>query len=235
LQAIFQQILALLSRGSRAADNQESESEKTGDERKLGTLHIASDGLIKFSLPPAEGAGIGETFNICQIFAVGSIENSVMIKKILSGGQTGADRAAWDAALSLGVPCGGWVPRGCLAEDGVIPARYPGQRQTAGAEVSERTRRNVRDADATLILFHAHLGGDSQRTLEFARELARPCLSLDLQGFETPEGAVAKIRGWLAGLDRLPLTLNVAGPRAGEDPAIYAATRQIVRLLFTPA
>jgi hypothetical protein len=163
------------------------------------------------------------------------MENSVKIRKIQSGGQTGADRAAWDAALAQGVPCGGWVPRGRLAEDGTIPAHYPGQVETASADVTERTRLNVREVDATLILYQQHLRGGSRLTQDFARKLGRPCLSLDLDTFETAETAVAEIRAWLSQVGGSPLILNVAGPRASEDAAIYAITREIVEHLLRPA
>lgn len=73
--------------------------------------------------------------------------------RVISGGQTGVDRAALDVALELGLPCGGWCPAGRRAEDGPIPARYP-LTETAGADYVERTRRNVVEADATLVLCH---------------------------------------------------------------------------------
>ena len=73
-----------------------------------------------------------------------------MVDKVVSGGQTGADRAALEVARELGLATGGWVPRGRLAEDGVIPERYEGLRETASEDVACRTKRNVRDADATV-------------------------------------------------------------------------------------
>jgi hypothetical protein len=88
----------------------------------------------------------------------------VIIRKIISGGQTGADRAAFDAALALGLPIGGWVPKGRKAEDGVIPAHYSNLRETDADDYESRTRLNVREADATLILSHGPLTGGSQLT-----------------------------------------------------------------------
>ena len=81
----------------------------------------------------------------------------MVIKKIISGAQTGADRAALDAALALGLPIGGWVPRGRRAEDGPVPDRYPNLRETDTDDYETRTRWNVQDADATLILSHGPL------------------------------------------------------------------------------
>jgi len=81
------------------------------------------------------------------------------VKRIISGAQTGADRAALDVALALGIDCGGWVPRGRIAEDGIIPAQYQNLRETESADVQLRTERNVLEADATLIVSHRPLGG----------------------------------------------------------------------------
>ena len=86
------------------------------------------------------------------------------IRRIVSGGQTGADRAALDAALGAGVPIGGWVPKGRRAEDGTIPERYSNLRETDTDLYETRTRWNVRDSDATLILSHGALAGGSKKT-----------------------------------------------------------------------
>lgn len=146
--------------------------------------------------------------------------------KIVSGGQTGADRAALDAALELGIEVGGWVPRGRRAEDGRIPARYPGLVETESEDPALRTARNVRDADATLLVSHGPLAGGSALTRRCAQELGRPCLHLDLDA-ESLADAVQRLRAWLA--ERAPRVLNVAGPRASGDPEIYAATRALLR------
>src|SRR5690606_30676655 len=93
--------------------------------------------------------------------------------RVVSGGQTGVDRAALDAALRLGLPCGGWCPAGRWAEDGPIPERYP-LRETESADPAERTARNVRDSDATLILSPRPLRGGTAGTREVAERLGRP-------------------------------------------------------------
>ena len=147
------------------------------------------------------------------------------IERIISGAQTGADRAALDAALACGIETGGWVPKGRKAEDGVVPDRYPNLRETPAEAYETRTRWNVRDADATLILSHGPLTGGSKFTEAIARETGQPVLHVDLALLSRDE-AVASIRAWLAPL--AGRTLNVAGPRASNDPAIYEETRDII-------
>lgn len=144
-----------------------------------------------------------------------------MIERIVSGGQTGADRAALDFALANGIRIGGWVPRGRFAEDGRIPDRYPDLVETGSADPAVRTARNVRDSDATLILSHGPLDGGSLLTFQEATRASKPVLHLDLDQID-PAAAAAHLRSWLAALR--PNTLNVAGPRASRDPRIAAAT-----------
>jgi predicted Rossmann fold nucleotide-binding protein DprA/Smf involved in DNA uptake len=141
---------------------------------------------------------------------------------IVSGGQTGVDRAALDVALELGIPCGGWCPRGRLAEDGPIPARYP-LRESASPDYAERTRLNVRDSDATLVLTRGAPTGGTALTLRLADELGRPALVLDLATAPRPEAAAR----WIAG--RGIAVLNVAGPRESGAPGIYAEAAAFLR------
>jgi Circularly permutated YpsA SLOG family len=148
-----------------------------------------------------------------------------LIEKIVSGGQTGADRAALDFALANGIPIGGWVPRGRRAEDGRIPDRYPGLIETGSADPAVRTARNVRDSDATLILSHGPLAGGSLFTLNAATRAGKPALHLDLDQLDAA-AAAERLRSWLA--ERDPRVLNVAGPRASQDPRIAAATAVIL-------
>lgn len=152
-----------------------------------------------------------------------------MITKIVSGGQTGADRGAFDAAIEAGVPYGGWVPKGRLAEDGDIPARYENLLETPGDDYETRTEWNARDSDATLILSHGALVGGSKYTAEMAEAHGRPCFHANLFG-TTESETIAAIRAWLE--EVRPAVLNVAGPRASKDPAIYAKTKRIVKALL---
>ena len=148
------------------------------------------------------------------------------LRRIVSGGQTGADRAALDAARTLGLETGGWVPKGRVAEDGIVPQRYEGLREADAAEPAVRTLRNVRDSDATLVVSHGAPAGGSKLSLDEARRLGRPFLHLDLAGVGSDAGAATLAR-WLHEVD--PETLNVAGPRASEDPRIADAVMRLLR------
>jgi len=153
-----------------------------------------------------------------------------MITRIVSGGQTGADRGALDAAIEAGVAYGGWVPKGRLDENGEIPVSYENLLETDEEDFAVRTALNVRDSDATLILSHGALFGGSALTAEVARKTGKPCLHADLFG-KTEAEAIQQIREWLQ--EVRPATLNVAGPRASNDPAIHAKTKRIVKGILT--
>ena len=116
------------------------------------------------------------------------------IARIVSGGQTGVDLAALDAALALGIPCGGWVPRGRFNEDGLIALHYPVQ-EASSPRPAQRTARNVRDSDATLILARGPLAGGSALTERLAREHAKPCLHLDLAAVPGAAAPAQILRG----------------------------------------
>jgi len=136
--------------------------------------------------------------------------------KIISGGQTGVDRAALDAALACGFPIGGWCPAARRAEDGIIPQRYA-LIETASAKYPARTTRNVRDADATLIVTLGELDSGSRLTAEVAGRLGKPCLIASLKSY--PETIDLH--------ELLPCmvdeaVLNIAGPRESRCPGIYA-------------
>lgn len=145
--------------------------------------------------------------------------------RIVSGGQTGADRAALDAALELGLDVGGWVPLGRQAEDGIIPDRYPNLKEAESKRPAVRTELNVRDSDATVIFSHGILSGGTALTESIARTLSKPLLHLDLDRISEPN-ASAELFDWLA---RQQIgTLNVAGPRESQDSAIYASTKRVL-------
>jgi len=145
---------------------------------------------------------------------------------LISGGQTGADRAALDAALDAGFPCGGWCPRGRLAEDGPLPARYP-LRELDSPKYRDRTRRNVLDSDATVIIAFGDLTGGSALTRQFAEESGRPVLVIDA-GEVSVDEAATQLRAFIE--DCAVQELNVAGPRASGQPDIY---RYVYRMVAT--
>lgn len=152
----------------------------------------------------------------------------MMITKIVSGGQTGADRAALDFAIDNDIPHGGWVPRGRLAEDGMIPDRYHVS-ETSAPAYAERTEKNVVDADGTLILSHGPLAGGSELTFKLAARHGRPCLHMDLNTVDEFNAAF-EIMHWIRrhGIG----ILNVAGSRASKDPDIYHATFNILETVY---
>lgn len=151
-----------------------------------------------------------------------------MIEKIISGGQTGVDRAALDFAINNEIPHGGWVPKGRRAEDGVIPKRYE-VREAETADYSRRTELNVMDSDGTLILSHGELTGGSALTARLAEKHAKPCLHIDLNQ-QTEFQATVDISHWLH--ENQVEVLNVAGPRAGNDPKIYDATVNVLEAVW---
>ena len=150
-------------------------------------------------------------------------------RRILSGGQTGVDRAALDVALALSIPCGGWCPRGRHAEDGPIDPRYP-LRETDGSDPGQRTKRNVADADATLILARRPLTGGTALTRDWAEKLGKIFLVIEPSAGEAARSAVA---GWLE--EQVPLVLNIAGPRESESPGIYRESKAFLTRLWLDA
>lgn len=150
---------------------------------------------------------------------------SGLVAKILSGGQTGVDRAALDVALALGIPCGGWCPRDRRAEDGVLPDRYP-LTETPSDDYAQRTEWNVRDADGTLVLARGEVTGGTGYTIEQARRRGKPCLVVDLA--QAP--AAEPVRAWV---ERHQVrVVNVAGSRESQRPGIYAEAVTFLRTLL---
>ncbi len=134
--------------------------------------------------------------------------------KIISGGQTGADRAALDWAIAHGIAHGGWCPKGRRAEDGPIDARYRSQ-ETPSENYVQRTEWNVRDSDGTVVFsIAAALTGGSTKTVELAKKHGRPCLHLSEQAHGSQ--AADLLRGFIRehGIE----VLNVAGPRGSKEP-----------------
>jgi Circularly permutated YpsA SLOG family len=144
----------------------------------------------------------------------------------VSGGQTGVDRAALDVAISTGIPCGGWCPKGRRAEDGALASRYR-MYETPSAGYAQRTEWNVRDSDGTLILSRGPLEGGSLLTAEVAERYRRPLLVADPTLVE-PAG----VRSWID-TERIRI-LNVAGPRASRDPDAYDVAERLLRAVLRP-
>ena len=134
---------------------------------------------------------------------------------IISGGQTGVDRAALDVALELHLPCGGWCPKGRRAEDGCIPERYP-LKETSTAAYPQRTESNVRDSDGTLVLTVGEPNGGTALTIALARRHSKHHLVVNLN----QKADMKAIRQWRQS-NRIEV-LNVAGPRESENPGIYS-------------
>src|SRR5688500_15970002 len=135
----------------------------------------------------------------------------IVLRKIISGGQTGVDRGALDAAIELGLAHGGWCPRGRLAEDGPIPTRYD-LNETDSRQYHVRTKMNVLDSEGSLIVHRGPLSGGTELTRRFAVANGRPLLTIDLDKPFEPQS----FRNWL--LKHRITTLNVAGPRESSMP-----------------
>jgi hypothetical protein len=146
------------------------------------------------------------------------------ILKIISGGQTGADRAALDWAIANQIPHGGWCPRGRKAEDGVIDAKYL-LNEMASDDYRQRSKKNVMESDGTLILNIGDLDGGSLETAKLAGRLDMPCLVLSLDS----AGGEENVRRFVDWLQRGSIaTLNVAGPRESKRPGIYTLTYELL-------
>ncbi len=148
------------------------------------------------------------------------------IKRIISGGQTGVDRAALDAALELGLSCGGWCPKGRRAEDGRIDARYPLQ-ETSSTNYAVRTGKNVRDSDGTLVLTGlGQTSAGTALTIKLAQKHKKPFLVVEL--LESSDLEV--VRKWIE--TNCLSILNIAGPRESEVPEIQDKAFKFLKELF---
>ena len=146
--------------------------------------------------------------------------------KVISGGQTGVDRAALDAALAAGIAIGGWCPRGRRAEDGPIDPAYP-LTETPESGYAQRTEWNACQSDATLVLSWGPLEGGTALTVRFLEKAEKPFLLVALD--ENPEPG--EVRTWLE--EERVGVLNVAGPRGRKAPGIYAAAREFLERVLT--
>lgn len=147
-----------------------------------------------------------------------------MLKKIISGGQTGADRAGLDAAIRCRIPHGGAIPRGRRAEDGMLSPSY-NLTELPSTSYPARTEKNVLDGDATVIFSHGPLSNGSLLTQKMALQHKRPVLHLDLRLVDA--GRAAALLVDFVQTHRVEV-LNIAGPRASGDPYIYNATFSVL-------
>jgi len=151
-----------------------------------------------------------------------------LIKKIISGGQTGADQAALDAAIKWNIPHGGWVPKGRLTEAGRLSDRY-NMLEMPTDSYPARTEKNVADSDGSLIISYGPLSDGSKHTKETALKRNKPCLHIDLNEIDASKAA-GQAHEWItkSGIE----TLNVAGPRASNDPSIYQAVMHVLTIVL---
>jgi hypothetical protein len=148
-----------------------------------------------------------------------------LIKKIISGGQTGADQAGLDAAIELGIAHGGWIPKGRKTEEGPLPAKYK-LKEMGTTSYPKRTEQNILDSEGTLIFTFGKLTGGSALTRKLAKTHGFPCLHVDLNKVTVGEGANL-VRTWLE--KHNIKVLNVAGSRASKAPTVYDVTKQILK------
>ncbi|MBI4006817.1 MAG: putative molybdenum carrier protein [Gammaproteobacteria bacterium] len=148
------------------------------------------------------------------------------LTRIISGGQSGVDRAALDIAIELDIPHGGWCPRGRMAEDGIIERCYQ-LKEADDEDYMRRTELNVRDSDGTLILNTGKITGGTALTLQFARQLNKPLLIINLdQPYDCKP-----VYNWL---NRYEIEiLNIAGPRESKHQGIYSMAERFLRDLFS--
>ena len=160
------------------------------------------------------------------LFEMSSPMERFVPESIVSGGQTGVDQGALDAAIALDIDHGGWCPAGRITEDGTVPERFQ-LKEHASAYYPDRTAQNVIDSDATLILYRKKLSGGTALTRKICRREGKPFLSVAI---DDPANATEQIVSWL-GLVR-PTVLNVAGPRESNAMGIHEETRLLLTIIL---
>jgi Circularly permutated YpsA SLOG family len=158
-------------------------------------------------------------------YRISTVARAVTLKRIVSGGQTGVDRGALDAALVSGFECGGWAPGDRMAEDGIIPDWYPLTILPNGNQ-RQRTRLNVVDSDGTAILYEGCLSGGTRLTRDLCELLNRPCILISARETPDPIAAAEAVVKFIE--NNNTKTLNVAGPRASGWAAGYTFSLEVI-------
>jgi len=159
-------------------------------------------------------------------------KDKMKIVRIISGGQTGSDRNAIDAAIATGIPYSGWCPKGRRSEDGTIPEKYI-LKETVSSGYTQRTELNVSASSATIIFIMGGMGPGSFQTYRFAQSIGRPCYCVDVQG-RTDDEVAKLLLEWLATHYEPtdPMVINVAGSRESSQPGIGDRVRGIMNLVL---
>ncbi len=152
-----------------------------------------------------------------------------LLEKIISGGQTGVDRAALDAAIDASFHYGGYVPKGRIAEDGVIPSKYVHLIELSKKDYVFRTRKNIEESDGTVIIYNGRFGRGTRYTINYAEKINKPVLKIDLSEI-IPEQAVKLLLDFIDSNNIM--ILNVAGPRLSLAPEIYKSAYSIIRAIL---
>ena len=154
-----------------------------------------------------------------------------VITKIVSGGQSGADQGGLDAAIELGIPHGGWCPKGRKSEDGAIPDKY-NLVETKSGDYRVRTEQNVVDSDATVVFTYGPASGGSALTVRIAGKHQRPCLNIDLCESRDDQVIAQEIVNWLSRASLANPVLNVAGSRGSGAPGIQERVKAVMNLVL---
>jgi len=153
---------------------------------------------------------------------------SFKLRKIISGGQTGADRAGLDAAVALGIEYGGALPRGRKTEDGPLSTKYTGMTELPTGNYASRTVQNVKAADATLVFMDGKAGAGTALTVRICNSLAKPFLIIDFKA--AGADPADRILDWLNSVR--PSILNIAGSRESLSPGTYKQTLKLLKTVL---